>query len=52
MFVLFSVLLFISLAFIYDALRRLNKNTEKQLELLEQLKLQNEQILSRDDKNR
>ena len=50
---LFAILLFIALAFIYDLLRSLYKNSKKQIELLEQLKEQNEKIISlHDEKNR
>lgn len=50
---LFAILLFVALAFIYDLLRSMYKNSKKQIELLEQLKEQNEKIISlHDEKNR
>lgn len=47
---LFAILLFVALAFIYDLLRSIYKNSKKQIELLEQLKEQNEKIISLHEK--
>lgn len=46
---LFAILFFMALAFIYDLLRSLYKNSKKQIELLEQLKEQNIKIISLND---
>ena len=41
-----AILLFIVLGFIYDLLRGMYKNSQKQIKLLEQLKEQNVKIIS------
>ena len=42
---LFAFLIFVALAFIYDLLRSSYRNQKKQTELLEQLKIQNDEII-------
>ncbi len=46
----YAILLFVALGFIYDLLRSSYKKSKRQIELLEQLKEQNEAIIRLLDK--